>query len=56
MSVAFWISLSVASGTRMGGLTTQVATATVGAGQNFIVYVYGFNFALGQYDMAVALT
>ena len=46
----------IASGTNYGGLTSQAGAAHVDAGENVILYVFGFNFAVGSYDMTVALS
>src|SRR5207248_503516 len=46
----------IAAGTNLGHLTSQAAGVNVSAGQSIIVYVSGFNFAVGSYDMTVALT
>jgi hypothetical protein len=46
----------IASGTRIGHFTSQSGGAAVSANEDVIVYVFGFNFADGSYDMAVGLS
>ncbi len=38
------------------GVTSQSVSVGVSAGQAIFVWVYGFNFAEGFYDMTVSLT
>src|SRR5262249_6966048 len=45
----------IAAGTNLGHLTSQAASASISAGASIIVYVSGFNFSVGSYDMTVAL-
>jgi hypothetical protein len=42
--------------TRVGGFSSQQVSVGVNAGDEIYVWVYGFNFALGTYDMAVRLS
>jgi hypothetical protein len=41
---------------QVGGSLTQVVTANVAAGTNLMVWVYGYNFSRGIYDLTVSLT
>jgi hypothetical protein len=45
----------LADSTLTGGVTTQQAATVVSAGEQIYVWVLGFNFATGLYDMAVTL-
>jgi hypothetical protein len=42
--------------TLVGGAAIQGTSVAVGAGQQIYVWVYGFNFAVGSYNMTVSLT
>jgi hypothetical protein len=41
------------NGTQVGGFTHQGASVPVSAGDDIYVWVFGFNFALGMYDLSV---
>jgi hypothetical protein len=44
------------SSTLLGGVPTQTASINVQAGQHIYVWVYGYDFALGTYDLSVNLS
>jgi hypothetical protein len=46
----------VASSTLIGGVSIQGTAAAVGANSTVYVWVYGFNFAQGSYNLNVNLT
>ncbi len=46
----------VASSTQTGGVGTQLASAAITPGTPIYVWVFGFNFALGTYDLAISFT
>jgi hypothetical protein len=47
--------LEIGNSTLTGGVTTQLASVTVNAGDQIDIWVFGFNFALGFYDLGMSL-
>ena len=45
-----------ASSTTLGGVAAQTAVAGVAANQRIYVWVFGYDFAVGSYDMAITLS
>lgn len=50
------VLVEIASSTQTGSVDSQAAAAGVSAGDEIYVWVFGFNFATGSYDLQVSLT
>jgi hypothetical protein len=48
--------LDLGDGTKVGGWRSQQTSITVQAGITYYIWVYGFNFEQGSYNLDLSLT